>query len=279
MTDTSDSPDSCLRALQAHFEQVKALHLCDLFAGDPERGNRLTAEGAGLYLDYSKNRLTGETLELLFDLAASVAWPTAETPCSRRTRQRLRGQGRASPGPAGAARRPHVVTAATSSLMSMRCSTRWRSSPTASARARGKANGQPVKTVVQHRIGGSYLGPEMAYLALRSCADRGIELRSVSKHRWGGSVEATRGLDPQKPCSWSPPRLSRPSKRWTNATSARRMAGGGSWRRGRGRPSFVAVSTNAAAVEGFGIEPSNMFGFWDWWAADTPWTRPSAFPR
>ena len=267
MTDTFPLTETpAWRALQAHFEQVKSLHLRDLFAGDPGRGSRLTVEAAGLYLDYSKNRVTRETLGLLFDLARECGVAGRRDAMFRGEHVNV-SEDRAALHPALRAPRGssmfvdgrdvvpdvHAVLGRMAVFAEGVRSGTWKGH-----------TGKPVKTVVNIGIGGSYLGPEMAYLALRSSADHGIQLRFVSNIDGAELVKATRGLDPAETLFVVSSKTFTTLETMANATSAREWLVGALGDTAAVARHFVAVSTNAAAVEGFGIDPSHMFGFWDW---------------
>ena len=156
--------------LEAHVLDIRKQHLRDLFGGDPERGARLTVEAAGIYLDYSKNRITDETIQLLLQLAEECQPARADRrDVPGRKDQHHRRPGGLARGPAGAARRSRSSwTARTSSRKCMTFWTRWRSLPTACAAGRGRGTpANAIRNVVNIGIGGSDLGPVMAYEALR----------------------------------------------------------------------------------------------------------------
>ena len=167
------------KALEAHYESVKDLHLRALFASDPGRAERFTVEAAGLFLDYSKNRITDETVRLLLDLAQRARRRgAARRDVLGREDQRQREPRRAA---CGAARRTRSdassSTARTSCPRSTPCSTGWRPSPTRCAPAPGRGTrGKRIRNVVNIGIGGSYLGPEMAYRALRAFRDPDLDV-------------------------------------------------------------------------------------------------------
>ena len=253
-------------ALTAHFEQVRDLHLRSLFADDPSRGQRLVAEGAGLYLDYSKNRITDETLRLLLALADE---------CGLRDRieAMFRGQkintteGRAVLHVALRAPRdasiildgdnvvPHVheLLDRMVAFVGQVRDGQWRGH-----------TGQRVRTVINIGIGGSDLGPVMAYEALKHYSSRDLSFRFVSNVDGTDFAEATRDVDPAETLFIVSSKTFTTLETMANAQAARRWvlnALGSEHAIGR---HFVAVSTNAAAVAKFGIEADHMFGFWDW---------------
>jgi glucose-6-phosphate isomerase len=195
------------KALEAHATALKSTHLRQLFADDATRGERLNAEAAGIFLDYSKHRITGETLKLFGSLPMSQACARASTPCSAATRSTSPKIALSSTSPCAHPRpNPSSSTAKMSFPRSMKSSTRWPPSPTASARASGSAfTDKPIKNIVNIGIGGSDLGPVMAYEALRHYSDRDLTFRFVS------NVD---GTDFSKPRTISTPKkLSSSSRR------------------------------------------------------------------
>jgi glucose-6-phosphate isomerase len=268
---TADSQAATARpawkALATHYKQVKDVHLRTLFAQDPGRGERLTLEAAGIYLDYSKNRITDETLRLLVRLAG-------ESGLRARIDAMFRGEkinvteGRAVLHVALRAPKKasivvdgvNVVPAVHAVLDKM---------AEFANRVRGGAwkghTGKRIRNVINLGIGGSDLGPVMAYEALKSYSDRGLNFRFVSNIDGTDFVEAVRDLDPQETLFIVSSKTFTTLETMTNAYSARAwsLAGLGGDERAIARH-FVAVSTNAAEVAKFGIDTANMFGFWDW---------------
>jgi len=255
------------RALQAHHAEVKDLHLRELFANDPGRAERFAAEGAGLFLDYSKNRITDETLRLLVALAEERGVAERRDAMFRgekinTTEQRavLHVALRAPRGTRILVDGADVVPAVHGVLDRMAdfC-----------ARVRSGAwtghTGKRIRNVINIGIGGSDLGPVMAYEALRNYSERALTFRFVSNVDATDLVEATRDLDPAETLFIVSSKTFTTLETMTNAASARAWA-----LRGLGGDSkavarhFVAVSTNAAKVTEFGIDAANMFGFWDW---------------
>jgi glucose-6-phosphate isomerase len=253
--------------LQSHFAEVRRQHLRDLFAADPERGERLVADGAGLFLDFSKNRITDETLMLLGELAR-------ERGVEERREAMFRGEHiNVSEDRAVlhvALRMPRerslivdrvdVVKEVHETLDRMSAFTErvrdgeWRGH-----------TGKAIKNVVNIGIGGSDLGPVMAYEALRHYSRREMTFRFVSNIDGTDFVEATRDLDPQETLFIISSKTFTTLETMTNARSAREwaLAGLGGEEEAVAKH-FVAVSTNAAGVAEFGIDTDNMFGFWDW---------------
>ena len=254
------------RALQAHATTVGTTHLRDLFAADAARGTTLVAEAAGLYVDYSKQRITSETIDLLLALAQR-----------RRVRERAAAMFRGEPinttenraalhvalrAPADAVIRvdgQDVVRDVHAVLQRMASF----SADVRSGRFTGYT-GKPIRNVVNVGIGGSDLGPVMAYEALRHFSDRALSFRFVSNVDGTDFTEAVRDFAPDETlfviCSKTFTTQetianARAARAWTLATlrDERAIA-----------RHFVAVSTNAAEVTKFGIDVANMFGFWDW---------------
>ncbi|GHF69565.1 glucose-6-phosphate isomerase [Deinococcus ficus] len=260
----TDSP--AWKALEAHYQDVRELHLRDLFAQDPERGTRLTAQGAGLYLDYSKHRVTDETLRRLLALAR-------ERGVEARRDAMLRGErinvteGRAVLHTALRQPRGAVVQVDGQDVVPDvhgvldRVFTFARE--VRSGEWRG-FTGQRIRNVVNIGIGGSDLGPVMAYEALKHYAQRDLTVRFVSNVDGTDLTEKTRDLDPAETLFIVSSKTFTTQETMANARSARAwlLAALGDERAVARH--FVAVSTNATEVQGFGIDPVNMFGFWDW---------------
>jgi glucose-6-phosphate isomerase len=255
------------KALGAHYQKIKELHLRKLFADDPKRGERLTAEGIGLYLDYSKNRITDETLKLLLQLAE-------ESELRARIDAMFRGDKinitekravlhvalRAPRSQSIVVDGENVVPAVHAVLDKMtEFANRLRSG------AWKGHTGKRMRNVINIGIGGSDLGPVMAYEALRHYTDRGMTFRFVSNVDGTDFVEATRDLDPAETLFIVSSKTFTTLETMTNAQSARAwsLKGLGGDEKAVARH-FVAVSTNAEEVAKFGIDTANMFGFWDW---------------
>jgi glucose-6-phosphate isomerase len=255
------------RALAAHQKEIKGLHLRQLFAADPKRGERMTAEAAGLFLDYSKNRITNETVKLLLKLADETglrsrleAMFSGEKINVTEKRAVLHVALRAPKGARIFVEGKNVVPDVHAVLEKMEGFSR---------RVRSGAwkghTGKPIKNVVNIGIGGSDLGPVMAYEALKHYSLRRLTFRFVSNVDGIDFVEATRDLDPAETLFIVSSKTFTTLETMTNAQSARDwlLKGLG------GNPKavakhFVAVSTNAEKVSAFGIDTANMFGFWDW---------------
>lgn len=255
------------KALQSHFIQVKDLHLRQLFAADPNRGERLTVEAAGLYLDYSKNRINDETLKLLLQLAKESGLRDRIDAMFRgdkinvsENRAVLHVALRAPKGESIVVDGVDVVPEVHAVLDKMTdFSNRVRSG------AWKGHTGKRIRNVINIGIGGSDLGPVMAYEALKYYSDRTMTFRFVSNVDGTDFVEATRDLDPAETLFIISSKTFTTLETMTNAHSAR------DWSlKGLGgdvhavAKHFVAVSTNAEKVSEFGIDTVNMFGFWDW---------------
>jgi len=254
------------QALERHYTDISGQHLRDLFAADPQRGTRLTAEAAGIYLDYSKNRVTDETMRLLVELAA-------ESGVAERRDAMFRGEHiNVSEDRAVlhvALRMPatdkltvdgqDVVGDVHAVLGRMRAfSDRVRS-----GEFKGYT-GKPIKNVINVGIGGSDLGPVMAYQALKHYSKREITFRFVSNVDSTDFVEATRDLSPEETLFIISSKTFGTLETLSNAHSARDWVVSALGTEDAVANHFVAVSTNADKVKAFGIDTANMFGFWDW---------------
>jgi glucose-6-phosphate isomerase len=254
-------------ALTAHHEKVRELHLRKLFADDPARGERLTVEALGLYFDYSKNRITDETLKLLLQLAKECSLGARIEALFRgekinitEDRAVLHVALRAPRGASIAVDGENVIPRVHAVLDKM---------ADFSNRVRGGAwkghTGRRIRNVVNIGIGGSDLGPVMAYEALKHYSDRALTFRFVSNVDGTDFVEATWDLDPAETLFIVSSKTFTTVETMTNAQSARawllRALGDDIKAVAR---HFVAVSTNAQKVSEFGIDTANMFEFWDW---------------
>jgi glucose-6-phosphate isomerase len=253
-------------ALERHYGEVRGAHLRDLFAGDPARGERLAAEGAGIYLDYSKNRVTDETLRLLLQLATESGLPERTEAMFRgdrinatEDRSVLHVALRMPKGASLVVEGRDVVADVHEVLDRMSAfAERVRSGEWTGH------TGKPIRNVVNVGIGGSDLGPVMAYEALRHYARRDLTFRFVSNVDSTDFVEATRDLSPDETLFVVSSKTFTTLETMTNARSARAWALASLGDDAAIARHFVAVSTNADEVAGFGIDPENMFGFWDW---------------
>jgi glucose-6-phosphate isomerase len=272
MSTTARNPVAPLRerpawsALQKHYDEIRDLHLRELFAADPGRGERFTAEGAGLYLDYSKNRITEDTLALLVELAEqsglrerTEALFGGERINVSENRSVLHVALRMPKGTSLVVDGTDVVAEVHDVLDRMGdFAQRVRS-----GEWKGHT-GKPIRTVVNIGIGGSDLGPVMAYEALRHYSKRDLECRFVSNVDPTDFVEATRDLDPAETLCIISSKTFTTLETMTNAQSARRWCLAALGDEAAIARHFVAVSTNAGEVSKFGIDTANMFGFWDW---------------
>src|SRR5579872_1926444 len=253
-------------ALQAHYEKIKDIHLRQLFADDPSRGDRLAAEAAGLYLDYSKNRVTDETVRLLIQLAKERGVPDRRDAMFRgekinitEDRAVLHVALRAPRGTqikvdgAGVVPEVHTVLDKMAAFADRVRSGEWKGH-----------TGKSIENVINVGIGGSYLGPEMAYDALRTFTDRAMKFRFVANVDGAAFAEATHDLDPAETLFILSSKTFTTLETMTNAATARRWIVNALKSDAAVAKHFVAVSTNAQGVSKFGIDATNMFGFWDW---------------
>jgi glucose-6-phosphate isomerase len=255
------------KTLAAHYREVKGLHLRELFEKDPRRGERLTVDAAGIYLDYSKNRVTDETLRLLLQLADESglraridAMFGGEKINASENRAVLHVALRAPKGQSILVDGENVVPGVHAVLDRM---------ANFSNRVRDGAwlghTGKRIRNVINIGIGGSDLGPVMAYEALKYYSGRAMSFRFVSNADGTDFAEATHDLDPAETLFIISSKTFTTLETMTNAQSARTwtLAGLGGDQRSVAEH-FVAVSTNAKEVTKFGIDTANMFGFWDW---------------
>jgi glucose-6-phosphate isomerase len=254
-------------ALATHHKKVQGVHLRDLFAADPKRGERLTVEAVGLFLDYSKNRVTDETVRLLLQLAEESALHERANAMFRgekinATEDRavlhvaLRAPANETIVVDGKDVVPevHAVLDKMAAFANRVRSGEWKG-----------YSGKRIKNVINIGIGGSDLGPVMAYEALRHYSERSMTFRFVSNVDGIDFVEATRDLDPAETLFIVSSKTFTTLETMTNAQSARDWSLGGLGGDVKAvAKHFVAVSTNAEKVSAFGIDTANMFGFWDW---------------
>jgi len=253
-------------ALKAHHAQIESLHLRTLFADDPGRAERFSVEGGGLFLDYSKNRITAETLRLLLQLADERgvakrrdAMFAGEKINTTERRAVLHIALRAPRGTSIEVDGADVVPDVHKVLDAMAdFSTRLRSG------AFTGHTGKRIRKVVNIGIGGSYLGPEMAYRALRPYSDRSMTFRFVANVDGADFDEATVGLDAEETLFIVSSKTFTTLETMTNAATARTWLVGKLGSDEAVAKHFAAVSTNIPAVTKFGIDPANTFGFWDW---------------
>jgi glucose-6-phosphate isomerase len=253
--------------LTAHSKKVREIHLRQLFAKDPKRGTNMTAEALGLFLDYSKNRITNETLQLLIRLAEESGLKDRISAMFRGEKINLTEKRAvlhvALRAPKGASivvdgenvvPKVHAVLDQMAGFANRVRSGEWKGH-----------TGKRIRNVVNVGIGGSDLGPVMAYEALKYYSDRKLTFRFVSNIDSTDFAEAVQDLDPSETLFIISSKTFTTLETMTNAQTAREwsLAGLGGDEKSIAKH-FVAVSTNAAAVSKFGIDTANMFEFWDW---------------
>jgi glucose-6-phosphate isomerase len=255
------------QALEAHRDIIAGRHLRELFAEDPGRGEELTAQAAGLYLDYSKNRVTAETIRLLVELAQESGVPerreamfagerinVSENRSVLHVALRMPKSASLILDGVDVVAQVHEVLERMAAFSERVRSGEWKGH-----------TGLPIRNVVNIGIGGSDLGPVMAYEALRAYSRRDLTFRFVSNVDATDFVEATRDLRAQETLFIVSSKTFTTLETLTNATSAREWVlaqlGGDEHAIAK---HFVAVSTNEQLVAKFGIDTANMFGFWDW---------------
>ena len=254
------------KALRRHFKTASSLHLRDLFRDDPDRARRFALETCGLYLDYSKNRITTETMALLFDLARAcrVKEAAADMFAGKEinaTENRavlhvaLRNRSGAPIRVDGRDVMPDVnaVLARMAACANRIRSGEWRG-----------FTGRPIRNIVNIGIGGSDLGPVMAYEALKPYADRKLTVRFVSNVDATHFVECTRDLNPEETLFIVASKTFTTQETMTNAETAKAWCLAAMTDPAAVSRHFVALSTATEKVRGFGIDPANMFEFWDW---------------
>jgi glucose-6-phosphate isomerase len=255
------------KALQSHYKEVRDLHLRDLFREDPQRGERMTAEAVGITMDYSKNRITDETVKLLLDLAEESGLRTRIDAMFRGEKINITEKRAvlhvALRAPTGAAivvdgenvvPQVHAVLGKMTDFSKRIRSGEWKGH-----------TGKRIRNVINIGIGGSDLGPVMAYEALRHYSERSMTFRFVSNIDGTDFAEAVRDLDPAETLFTVSSKTFTTLETMTNAQTSRDwlLKGLGGDVKAVARH-FVAVSTNAGEVAKFGIDTANMFEFWDW---------------
>ena len=254
------------QALIAHYAAVKGIHLRELFAQDEARGTRLAIEAEGIYFDYSKHRITNQTVDLLLQLAEA-------SDLGGRIKAMFSGakinvtEQRAVLHTALRAPRDAVVVVDGHNVIPDLHAVLDRMAAFAEQVRSGAWTGQTgkrIRTIINIGIGGSDLGPVMAYEALRYYSDRDLTLRFVSNVDGSDFAEAVQDLDPAETLFIVASKTFTTLGTMTNARTARDWLLGTLRDQAAVAKHFVAVSTNAAEVERFGIDTANMFGFWDW---------------
>jgi glucose-6-phosphate isomerase len=254
------------QALAAHAESLKATHLRQLFAEDATRGERLTAEAAGIFLDYSKHRITDETLKLFVQLAEESGVAARRDAMFRGDKINIT-ENRAVLHVALRAPKDEVIEVDGKDVVPEVHAVLDKMAAFAEQIRSGKWLGyteKPIKNIVNIGIGGSDLGPVMAYEALRHYTQRDLNFRFVSNVDGTDFHEATRDLDPEETLFIVSSKTFTTLETMTNAHSARTWTLGKLKEHAAIARHFVAVSTNAEKVSEFGIDTANMFGFWDW---------------
>jgi len=254
------------RALVAHQAKIKDAHLRQLFADDPKRAEKFTAEGAGIQLDYSKNRIDGETIQLLLRLAKERG-VAARRDAMFRGEKINKSENRAVLHVALRAPRDEVIEVDGHNVVPDVHAVLDRMSEFADKVRDGSwtgHTGKRIRNVINIGIGGSYLGPEMAYLALRPFSDRGMTFRFISNVDGAAFSEATHGLDAAETLFVVSSKTFTTLETMTNAKTARAWLVEKLGAEEAVAKHFVADSTNTAGVEKFGIDTSHMFEFWDW---------------
>jgi len=253
-------------ALRRHYDEISAASLRDLFAADPGRAERLSAEAVGLHLDFSKNRIDDETLRLLIALADESGLREHIDAMFRGDRINV-SEDRSVLHVALRMPRDATLTVDGTDVVAQVHEVLDRMSAFAGQVRSGAwtgHTGRRIRNVVNVGIGGSDLGPVMAYEALRFYSDRDLTLRFVSNVDSTDFAEATRDLDPAETLFIVASKTFTTLETMTNATSARDWLVGALGDEAAVAKHFVAVSTNAERVSAFGIDTANMFGFWDW---------------
>jgi glucose-6-phosphate isomerase len=254
------------KALAAHHDAIRGVHLRTLFAEDPKRGERLTAEACGLYLDYSKHRVKDETLRLLVRLAEEAGLRARIDAMFRGEKINVTEQRAVLHVALRAPRDEHIAVDGKDVMPEVHAVLDRMTD--FSNRVRGGTwtghTGKRIRNVINIGIGGSDLGPVMAYEALRHYTTRDMTFRFVSNVDGTDFVEATRDLDPAETLFIVSSKTFTTLETMTNAHSAREWSLAALRDQRAVAKHFVAVSTNAAEVTKFGIDTANMFGFWDW---------------
>ena len=254
------------KALEAHYQKIRGLHLRDLFSGDPKRAERMTVEGAGIYFDYSKNRITDETVTLLLQLAE-------ESGLRSRIDAMFRGEKinvtekRAVLHVALRAPKAQSILVDGEDVVPQVHAVLDRMADFSAAVRSGTwkgYTGKAIRNIINVGIGGSDLGPVMAYEALRHYSRRDLTFRFVSNIDGTDFAEATRDLDPAETLFIISSKTFTTLETMTNAGTARDWTLKALKHPAAVARHFVAVSTNVEEVAKFGIDPANMFEFWDW---------------
>lgn len=267
MSTTMDpSVQTAWQALEKHHAEIAPLHLRQLFAQDAERAKRFSAEGVGLFIDYSKNRITAETIGLLLNLAKACGVAarrdamfrgekinTSEKRAVLHTALRAPRGTRIEVDGKDVVPEVHAVLDRMGTFADKVRSGAWKGH-----------TGKRIRNVINIGIGGSYLGPEMAYRALSPLSDRSMTFRFISNIDGADFTEATHDLDAAETLFVISSKTFTTLETMTNAATAREWAVSKLGSDAAVAKHFVAVSTNGDGVAKFGIDTDNMFGFWDW---------------
>ena len=254
------------QALQRHYAEIADRHLRELFAEDPGRGERLTAEAVGLYLDYSKNRVTDETMRLLIELATESGVPERRDAMFRGEHINVSEDRAVLHVALRMPKMESLVVDGTDVVQEVHAVLRRMAEFATTVRS-GEFKGftgKRIRNVINVGIGGSDLGPVMAYEALRHYTDRNLTFRFISNVDSTDFAEATRDLSADETLFIISSKTFGTLETLTNATSARDWVVRELGSEDAVAKHFVAVSTNAERVKAFGIDIANMFGFWDW---------------
>jgi glucose-6-phosphate isomerase len=263
---TSSDVPAAWHALEDHHAKIAPLHLRELFARDPARAERFSAEGGGLFLDYSKNRITAQTVDLLLRLA-EVSGVAARRDAMFRGEKINETEKRAVLHTALRAPRGTQIKLDGKDVVSEVHEVLDRMAILSDSIRSGAwtgHTGRRIRNVINIGIGGSYLGPEMAYLALRPFSERSIRFRFVANVDGADFTEATHDLDAAETLFVISSKTFTTLETMTNAATARQWVVEKLGSDVAVAKHFVAVSTNGEAVAKFGIDPHHMFGFWDW---------------
>jgi glucose-6-phosphate isomerase len=254
------------QALEAHYQQIKGVHLRELFEQDPQRGEKLRLQAAGFYLDYSKHRLTEKTLDLLVDLARECGLEEQREAMFTGGKINLTENRAALHTALRAPKSAQIMVDGHNIIPDVQAVLDQMSSFAQSVRS-GKwkgYTGRPIRNVVNIGIGGSDLGPVMAYEALKFYSSRDMAFRFVSNIDGTDIIEATRDLEAEETLFIISSKTFTTLETMTNARSARDWLVGNLGSEQAVARHFVAVSTNEDEVRKFGIDPDHMFQFWDW---------------
>jgi glucose-6-phosphate isomerase len=254
------------QALAAHYAKIKNVHLRQLFAEDPRRSQRFSIEHAGLFLDYSKNRITDETIRLLVNLAKECGVAERRDAMFRGEKINV-SENRAVLHVALRAPRGAVIEVDGHNVVPDVHGVLDRMAVFANKIRDGSwtgHTGRRIRNFINIGIGGSYLGPEMAYRALRQCSDRTKTFRFISNVDGAAFTEATHDLDAEETVFIISSKTFTTLETMTNAATARAWAVEKLGSEAAVAKHFVAVSTNTNGVDKFGIDTANMFEFWDW---------------